>query len=55
MIMSPATADDQYWAFGGFYIVAISLCGAGTAVCSRQKVLWEQLCIFQEWLAVLSA
>ncbi len=27
MIMSPASADDQYWACAGFYVVAISPCG----------------------------
>ena len=29
MIMSPATADDQCWGCVGFYIEAISPCGAG--------------------------
>jgi hypothetical protein len=29
MIMSPATADDQYWACVRFYRIAVSPCGAG--------------------------
>jgi hypothetical protein len=38
MIMSPATANDQYWPCGlGFYTVAISPCGADYEVHLRSK------------------
>ena len=37
MIMSPATADDQYWACAGFYIVAISPSGVRAQTSADDK------------------